>query len=181
MSTLVKWTLIILGILAAVAAWYFLWYLPSQGSSTSSTSGPQDGDPCILTEDRTSPREGIIQNGVCVPLNVNPASNRMTAIQANNILNQYGIKDSAGRPTLHYSGGFDSPDTANFPASQLQAMLRNGWWFGLLTGGTLNGFKPGDNGEYLLAIYDLRDSSATINAGKSQVYIPSTLTPYIIY
>lgn len=173
--------IIILAILAAVTlgvAYYYLWYKPGLAST-----GPPDGTPCTI-ESSGAVRlqsQGTYQNGVCVPSSVpTNAGPRMSAIQANNILNQYGIKDSAGRPTLHYSGGFDSPDTANFPASQLQNLLRNGWWFGLLTGGTLNGFKAGDNGQYLLAIYDMRDPSASINSGKSQVYIPSTLTPYLI-
>lgn len=172
--------IIILAFAAVVAlsvAYYYLVYKPGLAST-----GPSDGTPCTIESTGAVRLQsaGTYQNGVCVPSSVPTNTSRITAIQANNILNQYGIKDSAGRPTLHYSGGFDSPDTANFPASQLQSMLRNGWWFGLLTGGTLNGFKPGDNGQYLLAIYDLRDHSASINSGKSQVYIPSTLTPYLI-
>lgn len=178
MSTLVKWTLIILAILAAIAAWYFLWYLPSQGSDDSTTtSGPKDGDRCDLTPGPGLPsRPGILQNGVCVPI----PSNRMTAISASSVVDNYAVKDSLGYPTINFNGDFTKPNLAAFPGPSLQSLLKNGWWIGLLNGGTgPGGFQLGDNNQYLVGIYDLRDPSASINTGKSQVVIPASLQPYI--
>lgn len=173
MSTLIKWILIVAGIGIAVAAWYFLWYLPSQTPDDSGTTGPADGTPCTVRTARSRP--GTYQGGICVPL---PA-NRMTAIQANAIVNQYAVKDSAGYPTINFIGDFTKPNLASFPTPSLQNLLQNGWWLALLTGGTLNGYQAGDNGNYLVAIYDLRDTSAAINNGKSQIAIPAPLQPYI--
>ena len=176
MSTLVKWILIVLAIGAAVAAWYFLWYLPSQGPSSS---GPQNGDPCIINPNpAVRNRQGVWQNGVCVP--VDNTSNRMTAIQANGIINNYAIKDTLGYPTINFNGDFSKPNVSNYPGSALQNLLKNGWWFALLQSNpNLPDYDKGDNGNYLVAIYDLRDSSATINNGKSQIAIPPALQPYI--
>lgn len=174
MNTFVKWTLIVLGILAALAAWYFLWYVPSQTSTDAPPStGPADGTPCTVRTARGIP--GVYQGGICVPL---PA-NRMSVIQANSILNTYAIKDSLGYPTINFYGDFTKPNLSSFPQSVLQNLLQNGWWLGLVNGGTMNGYQGGDNGNYLVAIYDLTDSAATINNNKSQIIVPASLQPYL--
>lgn len=169
--------LILAAIGIIVAAWYWLWYLPSQNQDSDQQGPPAEGSPCTLNASaniRSIP--GIIQNGVCVPA----PSTRMTAIQANNIVNKSATKDSLGYPTISFNGDFYRPDLSNFPPSDLQNLLKNGWWISLLTGGTLNGYQAGNNGNYLVAIYDVQNPAAAINSGKSQIVIPATLQPYLI-
>ncbi len=164
-------------------AYYYLVYKPGLTDSNS----PMEGAPCIITSSVTATEAeirnmpGVIQNGLCVPgITGNASSERMTVIQANDILNTYAIKDPLGNVTLNYNGAnFDQPNLSSFPTEALQNLLKNGWWMALLTGGTVNGFKIGSNGNYILAIYDLRNPSASINTGKSKVYIPASFQPYL--
>lgn len=173
--------LAILAIAALGAAYYYLIYLPGLAPT-----GPPDGTPCTI-ESTGAVRpplqsSGTYQNGVCVPSSVPSNSGpRMSAIQANNIVNSNAVKDSAGYPTIKYiNSDFYKPDLSTFPQAQLQSLLKNGWWFGLLSGGAgPGGFQLGDNGNFLVAIYDVRNSSSTINLGKSQVSIPASLQPYL--
>lgn len=174
MSKLVIGLLIAAGIGILIAAWYFLWYLPSQTPDVPGSTGPADGTPCTVRTARGIP--GTYQGGICVPV----ASNRMTAIQANGIVNNYAVKDSAGYPTINFNGPFSNPNLSSFSTASLQNLLQNGWWIGLINpGNNLPGYQMGDNGNYLIGIYDLRDSAASINSGKTQITIPPPLQPYI--
>lgn len=112
-------------------------------------------------------------------LPVTPPATRMTSVQAQNIIDGYATKDAGGLPTITFNGTFDKPNLSKYPQLQLQKMLNNGWWLGLLTGGNLNGYQSGSNGNYLVSIIDSRNTKNSINAGKSQITIPVNLQPYL--
>lgn len=180
MSRTIIIILAVLALAALGAAYYFLVYLPGQ-----TDTGPSDGTPCTIDSlgvSRGTQTPGTYQNGICVPNGVpSTQTNRMSAIQANNIVNSNAVKDSAGYPTIKYiNSDFYKPDLSTFPQAQLQSMLKNGWWFGLLNSTSPGAFQFGDNGNFLVAIYDVRNSSSTVNSGKSQVSIPASLSPYLI-
>lgn len=136
-----------------------------------------DGKPCTINSSaqRYFNTNGVYKNGVCVPLPIA----RLTAIQVQNIVNSYSGKDTAGNPTINFNGTFDYPNLTRFPNSQLQTLLRNGWWISVLKGGTLNGYKAGLDGNYLIAIYDMKDTNNPLNDQKIPIVIPAPLQPYL--
>lgn len=170
------WYLIAVIVFIAAIVIYFNWdALFGSVSSAGEDNPTADGKPCTLSSGSQRNKQGIYKNGICVPL----PTDRLTAIQANNIVNNYAVKDSNGYATISFNGSFDFPNLSKFPVQALQNLLQNGWWLSLLKGGTLNGYKAGSNGSYLVSVYDLRDATASINNGKTQVAVPPSLQPYI--
>lgn len=172
------WGILIIIIVIISIIIYFNWQSIKGWFSTTTpedTNSNSDGLPCIVNTPNQRVVNGIYKNGICVPI---PAT-RLTAIQAQSIINTYSGKDSAGNPTINFNGTFDYPNLSSFPNTQLQNLLRNGWWISLLKPGSLNGYKPGLNGNYLIAIYDMKDTANPLNDGKTRIIIPAPLSPYI--
>lgn len=167
-------TLIIIAVILIIAlAYYFLIYKRSPAAAGPNTP---DGTPCTLPNlIRGTSNIGIYKNGICVA----DSGARMTAVQAQNIINSYAEKDANGRPTIQFNGPLTNPILSKFPNSQLQSLLKNGWWFSLIVSSDPNGEK-GTNGFYLLSLYDKRDATNPINTGKSQIVVPANLQPYLI-
>lgn len=157
------WLLLLLALAIIGALYYFLIYKPAH-------SAAGEGDTT-----KTCPDGSVIPiTATCTTAAPTVTPRNLTAINVQEVINRYAIKDSVGNPTLNYNGGFDNPNLSTFPQEVLINLLQDGWWFALINDG--GNYKKGANGYYLLSYYDMR---ATIkDPTKGGVAIPVNLLAY---